>query len=54
MLISKKDVKMKYENLDWKGVLRKTVICARKWQCMLILAGRIGNEILHGNFVPLK
>jgi hypothetical protein len=55
MLKSKKDIKNKeYKNGDWKGVLRKIVIRARKWQCMLILAGCVGNEILHGDFVPVK
>jgi hypothetical protein len=43
-----------YKNGDWKGVLRKTVICARKWQCVLIIAGRVGDEILHGDCVAVK
>jgi hypothetical protein len=47
MLKSKKDVKNKeYKNGDWKRVLRKTVIRARNWQFMLILAGCVGCEIL--------
>jgi hypothetical protein len=50
MLKSKKDMKnTEYKNGNWKGVLRKTAICARKWQCMLILAGHVGNVILHGD-----